>query len=104
MDQSKGPGPVIGGPILVIALAKEFVNPNVPLPIAANFGFNAATPFELNIYRKTYLPGKYVTVVTVLSGEKVPVESWDYNDNKRLNEKTKLLDTGEEVRFIFEVR
>jgi hypothetical protein len=49
--------------------------------VTNEFGFDFAQVFQAPLYAKAYKPGKYVTVVTVLAGEKVPVFIYSYDKN-----------------------
>jgi hypothetical protein len=95
-EQIKSPEPVLMGPIVIPVIAVELVNISVPASVT-QFGFNAAAPSEVNIYGKVYLPGTYVTTVTVLSGENVPVEVSKYDDKGQGQMESHVLNNGQQV-------
>jgi biopolymer transport protein ExbD len=102
----KTPEPELIVPIVVPLIAQELVNINVPAAatqaqtaVPQQFGFNATAQIEVNVYGKVYLPGKYITVVTVLSGENIPVEVSKYDNNGINQAESVILNDGQQVTY-----
>jgi hypothetical protein len=76
-----------------LAYGAEVVNTAMPV----EFGFNFDALLDTNMYKRHYLPGGYVTIVTVLDGRKISVDIFSYDDKGSKNKKALLLNKGEQV-------
>jgi hypothetical protein len=86
--------------IISLAYGKEIVN----ISSSSNFGFNLQAQMDTNIYKRYYLPGTYITIVTVLEGKKIEVDIFNYNEYRPKKKRTVFLDTGEQTSEEFTVR